>query len=163
MRYILGIAVLFSAVFCVCIPGVNAFEQTGSNTPDSWSQQVSPGQLKESYTGIGLSSDTNLYLTLTSRYKLKTNDYADDQDFYQYLRVHTDAVKVGNGTVRFAAFARFAEDLDGDDGKDWSDSSYYSHRDILDTELEYNDWAPRLYHGFVTLDGVIKNTEHIPA
>jgi hypothetical protein len=158
MRYVLGIAVLFSAVFAVCSLSADAFEQTGSNTPDSWSQQVSPGQLKESYKGIGLSSDTNLYLSLTSRYRLKTNDYADDQDFYQYLRVHTDAAKVGNGTVRFAAFARFGKDLDGDNEKDWGDSDYYYHRDILDTEEDFNDWAPRLYHGYVTLDGVIKNT-----
>jgi len=136
-----------------------AFESKGSNTPDTWSQHVTPGKFEKGYTGIGLSSDTKLYLTLTSRYRLRVNDSADDQDFYQYLRFHTDEVKVGEGTVRFAAFSRFADDIDGSNSKEWDDSYYYSQRDILDTELGYSDWAPRLYYGYATLDGVIKNTE----
>jgi hypothetical protein len=157
MRYLPVICLLA----CLLLLGTavsEAFEKGDYNTPDSWSQQVSPGQFKESYEGIGLTDDTNLYLTLTSRYRLRTNDYADDQDFYQYLRVHTDAVKLGDGTVRIAAFARFADDIDGDHKKSWGDEYYYYHRDALDTQLGYDDWAPRLYQGYAQFDGVIKNT-----
>lgn len=134
-----------------------AFENGGYNTPDSFSQQVSPGQLQESYTGGTLTEGAKIYTTLTSRYRLRMNDYASDQDFYQYLRVRTDPVKLGTGTVRLAAFARFAADLDGDYKKS-ADDNYYFYRDALDTQLHYNDLAPRLYLGNAIFDGVIKNT-----
>ncbi|QAR34014.1 hypothetical protein EP073_11540 [Geovibrio thiophilus] len=158
MRYLSVTCMLFCFLLSVTAMKAEAFENGASNTPDSRTQQVSPGQFKESYEGIGLTEDTKIYLTLTSRYRLRTNDYADDQDFYQYLRVHTDAVKLGDGTVRFAAFARFADDIDGDHKKSWGDNYYYYHRDALDTQLGYDDWAPRLYNGYAQFDGVIKNT-----
>jgi len=135
-----------------------AFDNGNYNTPDSWSMHVAPGKITESYNGIGVGED-NLYLTLTSRYRLKTNDYADDQDFYQYVRLRNDGTKLGEGTVKVSVFARFADDLDGDSGRDWGSDSYYVQRDILDTELDYNNWAPRVYQGNVILDGVLKNTK----
>ncbi|QEM67672.1 hypothetical protein FO488_05570 [Geobacter sp. FeAm09] len=131
-----------------------AFESGGYVTPESVSQQVSPGQLQESYAGVGLGG-TKVYATLTSRYRLRVNDYASDQDFYQYLRIRTDAMKLGQGTVRLSTYARFAQDLDGDYRKS---DNYYFFRDALDAQLRHDDWAPRLYLGTATLDGVIKNT-----
>jgi hypothetical protein len=142
----------------VSLVPVFAFDKGNYTTPDGWSQHVSPGQFKESFDGLKLTEESNLYLTLTSRFRLKSDDYAEDQDFYQYLRVHTDSVALGNGTVRFSAFARFADDIDGEQDNNWNSKQYYSQRDILDTELEDNDWAPRLYHGYAKFDGVVKNT-----
>ena len=134
-----------------------AFEQGNYTTPDSLSQQVSPGQLQESYTGIGLLG-TKVYTTLTSRYRLRINDYANDQDFYQYLRMRTDSIKLGNGTVKLSAYARFAEDINGDNKRDAGDRYYYFYRDALDTQRKHDDGAPRLYVGTATFDNVIKNT-----
>lgn len=158
MRCLCVFVVILTVVFSA-FSDAGAFESKGSNTPDAWSQHITPGKFEKSYTGIGLSSDTSLYLTLTSRYRLRTNDSADDQDFYQYLRFHTDEIDVGEGTVRFSAFSRFADDIDGSDSKQWGGSYYYSQRDILDTELDYNEWAPRLYYGYAEISGVIKNTD----
>jgi hypothetical protein len=115
-----------------------AFEDGSYTTPNSWSEQVSPGQFKQSYTGIGLTDDSKLYMTLTTRFRLKSDDYANDQDLYQYIRVNTDQVKLGNGTVKFTAFGRIADDIDGGTGKDWADKYYYSQRDMLDTEENGN-------------------------
>ncbi|WP_022849611.1 hypothetical protein [Limisalsivibrio acetivorans] len=157
MRYLLSVLAVTACLLTFTADKSPAFDDPGLNTPDSWSQHVSPGSIKESYNGIGMGK-TSLYMTLTSRYRLRSSNYADDQDFYQYLRAHTDATELGNGTMRVSAFARFADDIDGEQNNDWSDSQYYYHRDALDAELESNDWAPRLYHGFVTLDNVVKNT-----
>ena len=135
-----------------------AFEKEGYNTPDTWKQQVSPGQFQESFTGIGLTEGTKIYTTLTSRYRLRGNDYANDQDFFQYLRVNTDPIKLGSGTLRLSAFARFAKDLNDDSKKVSADNYYYFYRDSLDTQSKHDNWATRLYQGSATLDGVIKNT-----
>ncbi|WP_277657327.1 hypothetical protein [Seleniivibrio woodruffii] len=143
-------SLLFASVY-----SASAFEDGTYTTPDNWQQQVTPGQFRQSVTGIGLTKDSKLYLSLTTRYRLKSDDYADDQDLYQYLRVSTDAVKLGQGTVRFSAFGRFADDIDGYSDKSWPDKYFYSQRDGLDTELEANDYAPRLYHGYIRLDGVV--------
>ena len=156
-------SILFTSMLCglLLLGGVvqsQAFEQEGYNTPDTWKQQVSPGQFQESFTGIGLTEGTKIYTTLTSRYKLRVNDFSNDQDFYQYLRVNTDPIKLGGGTVRLSAFARFAQDLNGDKNKIGGDNNYYFFRDSLDTQLRHDDWAPRLYQASVALDGVIKNT-----
>lgn len=134
-----------------------AFEKDGYTTPDSWSQQVSPGQLKESYTGTAIGG-TKIYTTLTSRYRLRFNDYTNDQDFYQYLRVRTDPMKLGNGTVSASVYARFAEDLNGNKKRSDGSNNYYFFRDALDTQRHNDDGAPRLYLATVSLDNVIKNT-----
>jgi hypothetical protein len=146
------------AVFTV-LPFAHAFDSEDLNTPDNWSQHITPGKFEKSYTGIGLTEDTSLYLTLTSRYRLRANDNADDQDFYQYLRLSTDEVDFGNGTLRFTAFSRFADDIDGNSSKQWSEKYFYSQRDILDAESDNNDWAPRLYYGYAAINGVIPNTD----
>jgi hypothetical protein len=149
---------LCGLLLCGGIDKSQAFEKEGYNTPDTWKQQVSPGQFQESFTGIGLTAGTKLYTTLTSRYKLRFNDFANDQDFYQYLRVNTDPIKLGGGTLRLGAFARFAQDINGDNNKSGGDNNYYFFRYALDTQLRNDDWAPRLYQGSIALDGVIKNT-----
>lgn len=152
---------LVSLLSCTLLLSVaieaSAFEQEGYNTPDTLIQQVSPGQFKESYTGISLGGGSKIYTTLTSRYRLRTNDYANDQDFYQYLRIHTDQMKLGSGTVRISAYGRLAKDLNDDKNKTTGDN-YYFFRDALDTQLTHNNLAPRLYLGQVTFDGVLKNT-----
>ena len=151
------VSLLSCALFLCITTETWAFEQEGYNTPDTLIQQVSPGQLKESFTGISLGGGTKIYTTLTSRYRLRANDYANDQDFYQYLRVHTDQMKLGSGTVRLSAFGRFAKDLNDDNNKTVG-NSYYFFQDALDTQLQHNNFAPRLYLGQATFDGVIKNT-----
>lgn len=158
MRHLLSS--LFITVLLLGSVGVaSAFEADGYTTPDNWSMQTTPGQFKQSMTGVGLTKDSRLYMTLTTRLRLKSDEYADDQDIYQYLRMHTDSVKLGSGTVKAAAFGRFAKDLDGTSGKDWTKNYFYSQRDILDTEEEMSDFSPRLYHGYVQFDGVVKNTQ----
>ena len=135
------------------------FEQEGYATPDTITQQVSPGQLKESYTGFGLlPGGPKVYTTLTTRYRFRGNDYATDHDFYQYLRAHTDQIKLGSGTLRLNAFARFSEDLNGGDKKPGDSAVYYFYRDSLDTQRGHNKGAPRLYMATASFDNVIKNT-----
>jgi hypothetical protein len=89
---------------------------------------------------------------------MKSNEYADDQDIYQYIRMHTDEMELGNGTLKLSTFGRIADDMNGYADKDWEDRYFYSQRDALDTELENNDLAPRLYYGYAKFDGVVKNT-----
>ena len=158
MRRKLCLAVFPCLLLFVSVYSASAFEDGSYTTPDNWQQQVTPGQFRQSVTGVGLTQDTKMYLSLTTRYRLKSNDYADDQDFYQYLRVSTDAAKLGTGTIKFSAFGRLADDIDGFSDRNWSDNYYYSQKDGLDTELESNDYAPRLYHGYVRLDGVVGNS-----
>ena len=159
-----------AVMLCIIALAVEApaFEQGDYTTPDSWSRQVSPGQLQESNTGIG-PAGAKVYTTLTSRYRLRFNDFGsdrlgNDQDFYQYLRVRTDSVKLGNGTVRLSAYARFAKDINADKGSyegNRNGDLYYFYRDALDTQLKHDDWAPRLYLATATFDGVVKNTKAV--
>lgn len=149
---------LFMVLLLALTGSAYAFEADGYTTPNSWSEHVSPGQFKQSYTGIGLTQDSKLYMTLTTRFRLKSDDYANDQDLYQYIRMNTDAVKLGNGTVKFSAFGRIADDIDGAQGKQWADKYYYSQRDMLDTEENGNSMTSRLYTGYAEFDNVIANT-----
>ncbi len=64
MRYLTVMCMLFCFLLSNAAMKAEAFENGASNTPDSWMQQVSPGQFKESYEGIGLTDDTKVYLTL---------------------------------------------------------------------------------------------------
>jgi len=137
---------------------VMAFEDYRYVTPDTWSMHASPGKFKEMYRGVPIG-DAQLNLGLTSRYRLRTNDYASDQDFYQYLRVNTTPIELGQGTVSATLFTRFADDIDGDSERDWGDSYYYYYEDSLDRELDDNDWAPRVYQAKFEMDNVIPNTK----
>jgi len=119
MRHLLS-SLLITALLLGTSAVAFAFEAEGYTTPDSWSMQTTPGQFKQSMTGVGLTKDSRLYMTLTTRLRLKSDDYADDQDIYQYIRLHTDSVKVGNGTMKFAAFGRFAKDINGASDKEWA-------------------------------------------
>ncbi|WP_277657312.1 hypothetical protein [Seleniivibrio woodruffii] len=152
-----SLAILFLLV--LSLPTAHAFESDGNlTTPDNWQQHVSAGQLKQSFAGIGLSDETKMYLTLTTRLRLKSNEYADDQDVYQYLRMHTDSAKLGSGTVKAALFGRIAADINGNSGREWGENKYYIHRDILDSEASDDDYAGRLYHGYLQFDNVVRNT-----
>ncbi|MCD8491452.1 MAG: hypothetical protein LRY51_05900, partial [Geovibrio sp.] len=64
MRY-LSVSCMLACLLLFVAVGAQAFENGASNTPDSWTQQVSPGQFKESHEGIGITDDTKIYLTLT--------------------------------------------------------------------------------------------------
>jgi hypothetical protein len=133
-----------------------AFEKEGYNTPDTISQQVSPGAAQESYNGVSVDG-TKLYATLTSRFRLRTNERGSDQEFYQYLRARTDGIKLGHGTVKLSAYARFARDLNGDFT---TNDGYSFYRDALATEVrrDNDSWSSRLYLGEAVFDNVIKNT-----
>jgi len=137
---------------------VSAFEDFRYVTPDSWSMHASPGQFKEMYRGLPMGK-TKLNLSLTSRYRLQTNDYTSDQNFYQYLRANTTPVEIGQGTISTTLFSRFADDIDGDSNRDWGDSYYYYYEDSLDRELEDNDWAPRVYQAKFEMNKVIPSTD----
>lgn len=173
MRNILSKSVLAISTLCGLLlftvtEELHAFESGGYNTPDNWSQQVSPGILQENNTGTGLAG-TKIYTTLTSRYRLRFNEVGsnhmgNDQDFYQYMRVRTDQVKLGNGSVSLSAYARFAADINGDKGKfegARNGDLYYYFRDALDTQRKPDVWSSRLYLGTATFDNVIKNTSII--
>jgi len=156
-RSMLVISMLCSLQFFASARELQAFEQGNYTTPDSMTQQVSPGQMQESYEGIGPSGGPKIYATLTSRYRLRTNDTGNDQDFYQYLRVRTDEVKLLQGTVKLSAYARFARDFTGNNN---AGGSYSFFSDALDAQLRRDNtaWANRLYLGTATFDNVIKNT-----
>lgn len=126
-------------------------------TPDLWSYHVDAGKIGRTAEGMSVG-DTNLYLNLTTRYKLRTNEYADDQDIYQYLKTSFDEVKAGAGTISGKLLFRFADDINSDDNKQWSDSNYYFYRDLLDKETSENDLAPRLYYGNLVFKGYLKDT-----
>jgi hypothetical protein len=135
-----------------------SFEDESYTTPDNWKQHVTAGRIVQSTTGVGLTEDTSLYTTLTTRLRLKSNEYAEDSDVYQYIRMHTDAAKVGNGTVKMSIFGRITSDINGDSDEDWGDKDYYAQRDILDADDSDGDLGGRLYQGYIQADGVIKNT-----
>ncbi|WP_211204084.1 hypothetical protein [Denitrovibrio acetiphilus] len=136
-----------------------SFNNDSYTTPDSWAQHVTTGKIVKSTEGTWLTEDTSLYTTLTTRLRLKSNEYAEDSDVYQYIRMHTDPVKLGDGIVKFSAYGRIATDINGNPDKDWTSSYYYNQQDILDAELDKNDPAGRLYQAYAQFDGVIRNTK----
>jgi hypothetical protein len=127
-------------------------------TPDLWSYHVNAGKISQATEGLSIG-ETSLYLTLTTRYRYSSNDYANDSDIYQYLKTNFDEVRVGTGTISGKLYFRVAEDLDSDDNQDWSDSSYYFYRDALDKELQENDLAPRLYYGNLVFSDFLEGTK----
>lgn len=128
-------------------------------TPDTWSQHATPGGFAEMAKGIKLGGDATMNIGLTSRYRLRTNDFATDQDFYQYLRANIEGIKLGSGTVYGNVFFRAAGDLDGADSKQWGSTYYYFYNDVLDAERNGKSVAPRLYQGNLTFDRVIPMTK----
>lgn len=127
-------------------------------TPDSWSYHVNAGKISQATGGISIG-ETNLYLNLTTRYRYRSNDYANDSDIYQYLKTSFDEVEVGTGTISGKLYLRVADDLDSDDNQKWSDSYYYFHRDVLDKELQENDLAPRVYYGNFVFSDFLKGSK----
>jgi len=111
------------------------------------------------YEGIMFDDGLTLNMNLTSRYRLRTNDFGSDQDFYQYLRGNLSGINLGNGTVSGSLFLRFADDIDGDDGHDWGDGYYYFYKDSLDQNLDGENWDTRFYHGKIVFDSVVENTK----
>jgi len=154
-RVIMAAAVVMGAMLIV---GIGYGAEVDLRTPDTWSQHVTPGGFTDMAKGLKLGGDGVMNIGLTSRYRLKTNDYANDQDFYQYLRANLEGVKLGSGTLYGNIFVRAAGDLDGRDNAQWGNTSYYVHNDILDAETKQKDKAPRLYQGNLTLDQVIPLT-----
>lgn len=148
----LFLTVLLSAQLGFC------FEDSSYGTPDAWSQHISAGRIVQSNTGVGLTEDTSLYTTLTTRIRLKSNEYADDSDVFQYIRMHTDAAELGNGTIKLSIYGRLADDLDGYSERSWSSNNFYAQDDILDAEQNGDVVSGRLYQGYIQLDDVIKNT-----
>ena len=158
MRHIFRKSVFLILVVLLSAQFAYSFEDGSYSTPDNWSQQITAGRIVQSTTGVGLTDDTNLYTTLTTRLRLKSNEYADDSDVFQYVRMHTDAAKLGQGTIKFSFYGRLADDIDGHSGKDWDNNNFYAQRDILDAEQGDDTLSGRLYQGYVQLDDVIKST-----
>jgi hypothetical protein len=158
MRYFLRKSVFFILVVLLSAQFAYSFEDDSYNTPDNWSQHITAGRVIQSTTGVGLTDDTNLYTTLTTRLRLKSNEYADDSDVFQYVRMHTDPAALGQGTIKLSIYGRIADDLDGDSDKEWGNNYYYAQRDILDAETGSDTLSGRLYQGNVLFDNVIKNT-----
>lgn len=156
MRHLLSKSVILVLTLILSAQFAFSFDDADYTTPDTWSQHISAGRIVQSMKGVGLTENTSLYTTLTTRLRLKSNEYADDSDVYQYVRMHTDAAELGNGTVKFSLFGRIADDLDGYSDNNWSSNYYYAQRDILDAED--SSISGRLYQGYVQFDGVVKNT-----
>jgi len=75
-------------------------------------------------------------MNLTTRYRIRANEYADDQDLYQYVRGSIKGIKLGEGTVEASYFLRFADDIDGTDREHFFDDS-------LDLGLDGGNWDTR--------------------
>jgi hypothetical protein len=158
MKRLFSVSVLSLFLVSVFVFSGYCFDDDSYNTPDHWSQHITSGRIVQSMEGVGLTPDTSLYTTLTTRLKLKSNDYAEDNDVYQYVRMHTDSVALGKGTVKFSIYGRIADDIDGYSDKQWGEKYYYSQRDILDSEQGDDTVAGRLYQGYANFDGVIEKT-----
>jgi len=158
-KLILAAAVVVVGIIGVIAAGSSNAAEADLRTPDTWSQHATPGGFADMAKGIKLGGDGTMNIGLTSRYRLRTNDYANDQDFYQYIRANVEGIKVGSGTVYGNIFFRAADDLDGADNNQWGSTYYYFHKDVLDAELKHNDLAPRLYQGNLTFDKVIPMTK----
>ena len=153
------ICILVLLVSIVCANSFAAgLEDADYTTPDSWSQHVVSNGFKIEGKQHDLAGG-NTEVSLTTRYNLESNDYASDQNIYQYLRVKVADVQLGTGTVSGAVFFRGATDIDGDDGKQWGETYNYFFNDTLDVEEEENDYAPRLYHAFVKLSDFVKGSQ----
>lgn len=122
------------------------------NTPDSWGMHTTPGGFKKSFEGFNLGNSIIMEMNLTTRYRIRTNEYSDDQDIYQYLRGSIKNIKLGQGSVEGSYFLRFADDIDGTDRERF-------FNDSLDLGLDGGNWDTRFYHGEITFDGVIPNTK----
>lgn len=159
MRSIFRKSVFLILTVLMSVQFAYSFEDDSYGTPDNWSQHITAGRIIQSMKGVGITDDTSLYTTLTTRLRLKSNEYADDSDVFQYIRMHTDEAKFGNGTIKLSLYGRLADDLDGYADKDWSEEKYYyAQSDILDAEQGDDAVSGRLYQGYVQMDGVIKNT-----
>ncbi|ADD66999.1 hypothetical protein Dacet_0195 [Denitrovibrio acetiphilus DSM 12809] len=159
MSHSLSKAFFAVLILALTVSVAYSFEDDSYSTPDNWKQHVTAGRIVQSTSGSGLTDDTSLYTTLTTRLRLKSNEYAEDSDVYQYIRMHTDAAEVGNGTVKLSIFGRITSDINGDSDEDWGDNDYYAQRDILDADSSEGDLGGRLYQGYLQADGVIKNTK----
>ena len=151
-KRVINLSCILQLLLLLCVSTATAENMV---TPDLWSYHVGAGKIGQTADGITIG-DSNLYLSLTTRYKLQTNEFAADHDIYQYLKTSFDEVKVGTGNISGKLFFRFADDLDSDDNKEWSDSNYYYYRDILDKEISENDLAPRLYFGNLVFSDYLK-------
>jgi len=153
------ICILVLLVSLTCASSFAAgLEDADYTTPDSWSQHVVSNGFKiegNQHDLLGGSTE----VSLTTRYKLESNDYASDQNIYQYLRVKVADVQLGTGTVSGAVFFRGAKDIDGDNGKQWGKTYNYFYNDTVDVEDAENDYAPRLYHAFVKLSDYVKGSQ----
>lgn len=143
---------LFAVLFM--FTSTNIYSYGEYNTPDSWSMHVTPGGFKESYQGLKLGNTAILNLNLTSRYRLRANEYDEDQDFYQYFRGNINNIKLGQGSIYASFFLRAADDINGRE-KGLSDGNYHFYDDSLDSTLDRDNLEARLYHGEVTFDNVI--------
>lgn len=122
------------------------------NTPDSWGMHTTPGGFKNSYQGIKLGNTAVMDMNLTTRFRLRANEYSDDEDLFQYVRGSIKGIKLGQGNVEGSYFLRFSGDLNGSDSKRFFDDSH-------DLGLDNNDVYTRFYHGELTFRNVIPNTK----
>lgn len=149
---------LFSIFMLAMLAGstyASGLEDADYTTPDSWQMHTTAQGFVKSVKDHKFGNGT-MNVSLTSKMKLLDNDYQADSNFYQYLKVNIMDVAVAEGTMTGVLFMRAAKDLDGDDGFKKS-GRYYFRDDILDAEDE--DWAVRVYQGYLRFTDVIKNTD----
>ncbi|MGE4268437.1 MAG: hypothetical protein AB7F25_13470 [Deferribacterales bacterium] len=149
---------MFSLLLLPCTIFAGGLEDADYTTPDSWSQHLTADGFKTQAVQHGILGGS-MDMSLTTRYRYLVNDYANDQNIYQYLRMRYSDAKLGSGTVSGALFFRAAHDLDGRNGEHWGENRYYYYDDILDAETDDNESASRLYQGYLKFSGVVKNTE----
>jgi hypothetical protein len=152
MKFKKFILIILFCLISLSIGIHNLFAYGEYNTPDSWGLHTTPGGFKDSYEGIRLGNTAIMDMNLTTRYRIRANEYSDDQDLYQYVRGSIKGFKLGNGTVEASYFLRFADDIDGTDREHFFDDS-------LDLGLDGGNWDTRFYHGEISFDNVISNTK----
>jgi len=152
----LVLALLFMLLlsFCAFAEGLTDADYT---TPDSWSQHVTANGFK-SESALHNFAGGYLSMSLTTKFTYQDNDYAIDQNLYQYLRMNYSQAKLGSGTVSGGIFTRVGKDIDGQRGDHWGDSYYYFYNDTLDVEEKESSASDRLYHAFLKFDNVVKGT-----
>jgi len=154
MKQLLTLLFILLLSVCAFADGLADVDYT---TPDSWSQHVTTNGFK-SESAMHNIAGGNLSLSLTTRFTYQDNDYAIDQNIYQYLRMNYSDAELGSGTVSGAVFARVGKDIDGKRGDHWRDSYYYFYNDTLDVEERENSASDRLYHAFLKFDNVVKGS-----
>ena len=147
---------LIGSTLCSVLAAGTALADDGV-TPELWLEHATPGGFTENYHSVAVA-DGQLDANVNSRYRLRWNGYASDQDVYEYLRANLTDVSVGAGKLEAHVFLRAGFDIDGNYNNQSPSNEYYFWRDILNAQANGHVGALSAYTANLTLKEVVPGT-----